>query len=80
MKGLQEDLDHSHNNLGLDEQRIKYLESNVEVEKRERDDAYNLAQVAQLDVEELKLRLQEEAAFRGRLQSFNEAASSRAWS
>ncbi|ONK76531.1 uncharacterized protein A4U43_C03F29240 [Asparagus officinalis] len=57
----EEDLYHSHHDLGLAEERMKYLELKVEAEKRERKDIYEHARVARLDTEELKVGLLKEA-------------------
>ncbi|ONK76073.1 uncharacterized protein A4U43_C03F23600 [Asparagus officinalis] len=64
MQNMQEELNQAHLGLGIANEQIKYLESEVKAEKREREDAYEWAQVARLEAEDSKVRLQEEALFR----------------
>ncbi|ONK72981.1 uncharacterized protein A4U43_C04F25690 [Asparagus officinalis] len=61
---LLEDYFHLQHDLGLPKQKVKYLKDEVQVEKKERDDAFEWALVAHLNVEDLKGSMKFEEAQR----------------
>lgn len=62
IKGLKEDLSHSHYDMGLAMENIAYLQLEVLAERMEKEDAFERAYVTRLDSEELKARSKEDVA------------------